>query len=198
MTDAMTNSPEKPEAPRKHKPFVLSLIGLVLLIVIGLVAIVAFILRHPRAILARLGLCSKRATVEDLKFPVILIHPDHSAPFVGIDVDDLRKGRRPMEGTTIIDSDFKLYTQKNIKCRRQGDIKLIANFLFNHKSPLAYSFDLKRCKKSGIEAARERLAACAIVAGGTDPDARGAQINREATLAGIIAVIESSTSQPVI
>src|SRR4051794_33239602 len=76
-----------------------------------------------RTALIQAHILRKRATLADLKFPVLVIRPDDDVPHVETNADDLwkigRSGRGPVEGSTIIDSDFNLYTQKNVKSRRR-------------------------------------------------------------------------------
>src|SRR4051812_29985965 len=95
--------------------------------------------------LAFFGLWRRPPTVADLKFPVLAISEDGSEVVIltlepGQDVtrDAIRN---PRNGTVLIDSDFRMYTERNVACR-QGDLGYLYRLLFDPGKPYTYRFDL--------------------------------------------------------
>ena len=94
-----------------------------------------------------------------MKFPVIVVEEGESAR-VEVDAAGMQKmsgKRQPAEGAFVIDSDLKMYTQENVKCTTNS-IGWLAHYAVGWR--LTYEFDLKRCKESGLEAAKAKVLSC--------------------------------------
>ena len=139
-------------------------------------------------------LFGKPATVADLKFPVIVVEEGESAR-VEVDAAGMQKmsgKRQPAEGAFVIDSDLKMYTQENVKCTTNS-IGWLAHYAVGWR--LTYEFDLKRCKESGLEAAKAKVLSCRY-SHREVPDEMRAQIRKQTTLAGIVSLLNTLAPQP--
>src|SRR5207247_715718 len=81
------------------------------------------------ALMVKLGFWLNAARISDLKFPVVVVQSDGSPPFVETESGGLKRirigsGRIPVNGSIVIDSDFKMYTQENVKCT-EGVVALL-------------------------------------------------------------------------
>lgn len=158
-------------------------------------AIAGVILMGLGATLFHLLMGSKPTTPEELNFPVLILveggsmHSEDNA-------DAMRKvpkSRSPVEGAFVIDSDFKMFTQENVKCTT-GDIGWIFHYLVGRN--LTFTFDLKKCKKSGIDAAREKVLTCGYYMNGEiTPDMRLA-IAKQNSMKGILDVLAAAVPPP--
>ena len=149
-----------------------------------------------KAFLIDWGLMRPAATLADLKFPVLVLRPGNEPPIVDVGAEGGIKApeqfsSRPINGSIVIDSDFKMYAQQNVRCK-QGEITMIFRALLARHGPLTYRFKLKRCWRSGIAAARRKLLACASYGGGIEVDNRKRrELAGQTTMEGIIAVLGS-------
>ncbi len=126
-----------------------------------------------------------------LKFPVLVIQPDGMRPFAEWDsvrLERFPKGdvRTPVNGTVLIDSDFNMFTQERVERKREGDLKIIARYLLPDMR-VKYTFDVRRVKGGGKDAAMTRLLQCpGFSENGSMRDA----VARQTTLAGVLDVLE--------
>jgi len=141
-------------------------------------------------------------TLADLKYPVIVVPPDNQAPYIRTSADELQRGALnsnscPANETVVIDSDFNIYQEQNVKCN-QSDLSISLRYLVRPGSQLTYSVCLKRDKQKGCAAAVELISCCDSLGGDiNDHDRRRCEIERQTTLQGIIAVLQSdSTTAP--
>lgn len=140
-------------------------------------------------------------TLADLRYPVIVIPPDNQAPYIRTSADDLRKGplnsnHCPVNETTIIDSDFKIYLEQNVKCN-QSELSMSLRHLVRPGSELTFTLRLKRDRQKGCSAAIELISCCESLGGDiNDHDRKRCEIERQTTLGGIIAILESDGSSP--
>jgi hypothetical protein len=159
------------------------------------VSIFRFILKVFRLLLIDLHLWPKAVEIADLTFPVLLLRPYKSQPYFEFGPETLttidKNTFSPTEGAIIIDSDFRQYVQKNVRCK-QGDISMIFRALVPGDRPFTYSFTLKRRRTAGLAAALAQLNECTGFYGETDGQQRKRQeIARQTTVPGIIEVISS-------
>lgn len=141
------------------------------------------------------GILRKPATIADLKFPVLVLRPGKAELIVDLGSDGGTPpeefSQRPIEGSIVIDSDFRMYTQRNVRCR-QGEITMIFRALLARPGPLTYRFTLKRRWRSGLRPAQRQLLRCASYGGTAEDDSRKRrELASQTTMAGIIAVLGS-------
>ncbi len=120
------------------------------------------------------GIWFPRASVADLKFPLLAMQTDASITF--FETAEALKEMPPDDGTILIDADFKQYELANVRLR-QGELSMIFRWLVPTRRPLTYKFDLKRRRKTGLAAAIK------VMAGTTRSEA----IARETTVPKMIA-----------
>ena len=137
----------------------------------------------------------RRVPLSQVKFPVLVLQPNELLPFAEWDSPQLilfenSSARTPVDGTTIIDADFNIYMQENVK-RKESDLGWLARRYLTPGLRVRYSFDLKRVSRPDQEAAmklilgRERLSDDA-----TENAALHAAVAKQTTVAGVLDALK--------
>src|SRR5260221_14557346 len=112
-----------------------SRIGTFLELVRGLWHIISTIFKW---ILIDWGILRKPATIADLKFPVLILRPKCVEPLIDTGAESgaptEQFSHTPIEKTVVIDSNFRMYTQRHVRCK-QGEITQIFRLLLARKGP---------------------------------------------------------------
>jgi hypothetical protein len=146
------------------------------------------------SILIYLGLRPKLFAVSDLRFPVVVIPPAQTNVFVARDAQSLTQvtmgaPSTPQQGTTVIDADFKIYAEENVKCD-QGDFGMLYRALASPRKPLTFQMSLRQLSEHGIAAALDQIQKYAYF--GTLPEEIDRQrklLASQTTMQGIVDVL---------
>ena len=140
------------------------------------------------------------ARVLDLKYPVVAIRADGSHAFAASRSDLIVRPATPWadapeDGAILIDADFKIYDERNVR-RPQSDIGwMIRRFTTLLREP-AYKMELRRRWRSGPKVVQAELARCQSFACGEDPAFARWELAQQTTIAGIVAVINRNCVEP--
>lgn len=175
------------EHNKKKRSTASLLVAIPLLIAVGIVLVVMKVNSFFR---------KKTISVDDLKFPVLVIQPGGTPVFAEWEPVDLQKfsersRRTPVNGTIIVDSDLNQYLQENVRPAEEGEIKAIGRILFSNLMRRKYLFDLKPIKLTGIDPLRTLLLAAPPFS--DDPAEDGAMRSaamKQTTLAGILDALK--------
>ncbi len=174
------------EHNKKKRSTASLLVAIPLLIAVGIVLVVMKVNSFFR---------KKTISVDDLKFPVLVIQPGGVSLFAEWESTDLQKfkdqsRRTPVNGTIIVDSDLNQYLQENVRPAEEGDFKAIGRILFSNLMRRKYLFDLKPTKLNGIDPLRSLLLAAPPFS--EDPVEDGTMRSaamKQTTLAGVLDVL---------
>ena len=100
---------------------------------------------------------TRKVSISDVTFPVLILQPNGMAPFAEWDSTNLYKfheksERTPVEDTIVIDSNFNIYQQKNVKYA-SSDLGWLARRYIAPNLRVKYTFDLYRVKKANRDEA---------------------------------------------
>ena len=106
----------------------------------------------------------KPADITDVTFPVLVLQPDGTSPFLVTTADDLftlpyASARQPLNDTILIDSNFNLFIEKNVKSQDNQIVDTLRAFVRPY-SMVKFTFDLKHARRSGQAAAIAALQTC--------------------------------------
>jgi hypothetical protein len=148
-------------------------------------------------VLRALGLLRWPPRLVELAYPVIAIRPDHSYAFVADGFRVLRTPTpawaiTPCDGTILIDSDFDIYVEHNVRCT-EGDLGRLFRQFVGPKRSASYKIGLRRARHTGPAEAHRHLAACESfpwINGEAATAAARQQIAQQTTMAGIVAILK--------
>jgi hypothetical protein len=148
------------------------------------------------------GLFRRTATLSDLRFPVLVLPPGNQEPFFASDAKGLttvpdKSSTSPTDGTILIDSDFKQYSEADVHAKPAGEISAIWHALVPGPRSYDYTFTLKRVKTSGLTAALAQLAACVSYPGEESAiERKRGQLAGAKTVDEIIAILSADPIVP--
>ena len=130
---------------------------------------------------------SRPLTVDDLKFPVVVIH-DGVRLFIRHNADELQHLNVGMamkfdEWPTLIDSDFRIFSMEKLRSTK-GGLWLMAN----PTGVTPISFELTPQVQGGLARARQLIIDCRYLGG--DEERKRTSVAGQTTLAGIIEALE--------
>jgi hypothetical protein len=161
------------------------------LITFGVLVVLSF-----AAFLTYFGLRSKPVAITDLRFPVLTIPVDESNVFIAKDATSLTQATMgaastPQNGVVVIDADFNIYREQNVKCD-QGDAGMLFGAFVRPGKPLTFQFNLTRQREHGLAAALDRMTHSAYLGSDTEiATQRRQKLSAQTTMAGIIALLDS-------
>jgi hypothetical protein len=167
-----------------------------------LLALVLIIVAIPFLIVMRINAFFSRnlVKVSDLKFPVVAIRSTGRPPYAAWDADTLcniskTSMRIPTNGMILIDSDFTVYTLENVTFNK-GDFASIARALFPDVG-YRYSFDLRKQKTSGREAALQCILQTHYIADDPADEApMRTELARQTTFDGVLKTLQQYKPEP--
>jgi hypothetical protein len=138
--------------------------------------------------------------VIDIKYPVIAIRADGSHAFAASRSDFIVRPTpawtdAPEDGAILIDSDFRIYEERNVR-RPQSDLGWLIRRFTHLLGPPAYKMELRRRWRSGLPLAQAELAKCQSFASGEDAGFTRWEIARQTTMAGIVAIVNRNVVEP--
>jgi hypothetical protein len=148
------------------------------------------------AFLTYFGLRSKPVAIAELRFPVLAIPVDESNVFIANDAASLTQATMgaastPHNGVVVIDADFNIYNEQNVKCD-QGDAGMLFRAFVRPGKPLTFQFNLAREREHGLAAARDRITRCIYLGSDTALATEQRQkLAAQTTMTDIIALLES-------
>jgi hypothetical protein len=143
----------------------------------------------------------KPANITDVTFPVVVIQPDGTSPFLVTTPDDLStvryaSAKQPLNDTILIDSNFNLFIEKNVKSQDNQLVGTLRAFVRPY-SMVKFTFDLKHARRSGQAAAIAALQTCKFLPGDPqDFNRKLTELPRQTTMPALIALLELDPKPP--